>query len=154
MNQTLLIELLTEELPPNALEKLAACFAQTISAALKKMQFAPADAEATVYASPRRLAVQLANVAALQPDQKVTRKGPAVAAGMKDGQPTPALAGFARSCGVEVSALSTMSDGKQDVYAYESVKQGQPLAAVLADVVALALKKLPIPKLMHWRSEE
>ncbi|WP_043632588.1 glycine--tRNA ligase subunit beta [Chromobacterium haemolyticum] len=152
MNQTLLIELLTEELPPKALEKLAASFAQTIGDELKKMQFAPADAETTVYASPRRLAVQLANVAALQPDQKITRKGPAVTAGFKDGQPTPALAGFARSCGVEVSALSTMSDGKQDVYAYESVKQGQPLAAVLADVVALALKKLPVPKLMRWGS--
>lgn len=152
MNQTLLIELLTEELPPKALEKLAASFAQTIGDELKKMQFAPADAEATVYASPRRLAVQLANVAALQPDQKIARKGPAVTAGFKDGQPTPALAGFARSCGVEVSALSTMSDGKQDVYAYESVKQGQPLAAVLADVVALALKKLPAPKLMRWGS--
>ena len=152
MNQTLLIELLTEELPPKALEKLAASFAQTIGDELKKMQFAPADAEATVYASPRRLAVQLADVAALQPDQKITRKGPAVTAGFKDGQPTPALAGFARSCGVEVSALSTMSDGKQDVYAYESVKQGQPLAAVLADVVALALKKLPVPKLMRWGS--
>lgn len=152
MNQTLLIELLTEELPPKALEKLAASFAQTIGDELKKMQFAPADAETTVYASPRRLAVQLANVAALQPDQKITRKGPAVTAGFKDGQPTPALAGFARSCGVEVSALSTMSDGKQDVYAYESVKQGQPLAAELADVVALALKKLPVPKLMRWGS--
>ncbi|BBH11657.1 glycine--tRNA ligase subunit beta [Chromobacterium haemolyticum] len=152
MNQTLLIELLTEELPPKALEKLAASFAQTIGDELKKMQFAPADAEATVYASPRRLAVQLADVAALQPDQKIARKGPAVTAGFKDGQPTPALAGFARSCGVEVSALSTMSDGKQDVYAYESVKQGQPLAAVLADVVALALKKLPAPKLMRWGS--
>lgn len=152
MNQTLLIELLTEELPPKALEKLAASFAQTIGDELKKMQFAPADAEATVYASPRRLAVQLADVAALQPDQKISRKGPAVAAGMKDGQPTPALAGFARSCGVDVSALSTMSDGKQDVYVYESVKQGQPLAAVLADVVALALKKLPAPKLMRWGS--
>ncbi|KMN79985.1 glycyl-tRNA synthetase subunit beta [Chromobacterium sp. LK11] len=152
MNQTLLIELLTEELPPKALEKLAASFAQTIGDELKKMEFAPADAEATVYASPRRLAVQLADVAALQPDQKITRKGPAVAAGLKDGQPTPALAGFARSCGVEVSALSTMSDGKQDVYAYESVKQGQPLAAVLAEVVALALKKLPAPKLMRWGS--
>ena len=152
MNQTLLIELLTEELPPKALEKLAASFAQTIGDELKKMQFAPADAEATVYASPRRLAVQLADVAALQPDQKITRKGPAVAAGLKDGQPTPALAGFARSCGVEVSALSMMSDGKQDVYAYESVKQGQPLAAVLAEVVALALKKLPAPKLMRWGS--
>ncbi len=150
MNATLLIELLTEELPPKALEKLSLSFAQTISEELKKLQFVAADVEAIAFASPRRLAVQVPAVLAVQPDQKIVRKGPAVAAGMKDGQPTPALAGFARSCGVDVSALSTMSDGKQDVFAYESTKTGEALAAVLTDIVALALKKLPIPKLMHW----
>jgi glycyl-tRNA synthetase beta chain len=51
---------------------------------------------------------------------------------------------------VEVSALTTMSDGKQDVFAYESTKTGEALSAVLTDIVALALKKLPIPKLMRW----
>jgi glycyl-tRNA synthetase beta chain len=150
MNATLLIELLTEELPPKALEKLSLSFAQTISEELKKLQFVAADVEAIAFASPRRLAVQVPAVLAVQPDQKIVRKGPAVAAGMKDGQPTPALAGFARSCGVDVSALTTMSDGKQDVFAYESTKTGEALAAVLTDIVALALKKLPIPKLMHW----
>ncbi|OWY38656.1 glycine--tRNA ligase subunit beta [Xenophilus sp. AP218F] len=150
MNATLLIELLTEELPPKALAKLAASFSQTISDELKKMQFAAADAKAVAYASPRRLAVQLPGVLAVQPDQHITRQGPAVAAGMKDGQPTPALAGFARSCGVEVSDLSIVNNGKQDVYAYASSKKGEALSAVLADVVALALKKLPAPKLMRW----
>ncbi|AXE36560.1 glycine--tRNA ligase subunit beta [Chromobacterium phragmitis] len=150
MNATLLIELLTEELPPKALPRLAASFAQTIAEELKKAQFAAADAEAVVYASPRRLAVQLPGVLAVQPDQHVTRQGPAVAAGMKDGQPTPALAGFARSCGVEVSALSIVNNGKQDVYAYSSAKAGEALSTALADVVTLALKKLPVPKLMRW----
>nr|WP_199065343.1 glycine--tRNA ligase subunit beta [Chromobacterium sp. ASV5] len=150
MNATLLIELLTEELPPKALAKLAASFSQTISDELKKMQFAAADAKTVAYASPRRLAVQLPGVLAVQPDQHITRQGPAVAAGMKDGQPTPALAGFARSCGVEVSDLSIVNNGKQDVYAYASSKKGEALSAVLADVVALALKKLPAPKLMRW----
>ncbi|WP_293765051.1 glycine--tRNA ligase subunit beta [uncultured Aquitalea sp.] len=150
MNATLLIELLTEELPPKALEKLSISFAQTITDELKKLQFVAADASANVFASPRRLAVQVPAVASVQPDQTVVRKGPAVSAGMKDGQPSPALAGFARSCGVDVSALSTVHDGKQDVYAYESVKKGESLSAVLADIVSLALKKLPIPKLMRW----
>lgn len=150
MNATLLIELLTEELPPKALLRLAASFAQTIAEELKKMQFAAADAEAVVYASPRRLAVQLSGVLAVQPEQRITRQGPAAAAGMKDGQPTPALAGFARSCGVDVSELSIVSNGKQDVYAYSSTKPGEALSAQLADVVSLALKKLPVPKLMRW----
>ncbi|OHX19076.1 glycine--tRNA ligase subunit beta [Chromobacterium sphagni] len=150
MNATLLIELLTEELPPKALPRLAASFAQTITEELKKMQFIAADAEAVAYASPRRLAVQLPQVLSVQPDQSITRQGPAVAAGMKDGQPTPALAGFARSCGVEVSDLAVVTNGKQDVYAYSSTKTGEALSARLADVVALALKKLPAPKLMRW----
>lgn len=147
---TLLIELLTEELPPKALEKLANSFADTITDELKKLQFAPADAAANVYASPRRLAVQIPAVAAIQPDQHIVRRGPAVSAGMKDGQPSPALAGFARSCGVDVAALTTVHDGKQDVYAYESTKAGEALSAVLSGIVATALKKLPAPKLMRW----
>ena len=149
---TLLIELLTEELPPKALEKLANSFADTITDELKKLQFVAADIAANVYASPRRLAVQIPAVAAIQPDQHIVRRGPAVSAGMKDGQPSPALAGFARSCGVDVAALTTVHDGKQDVFAYESTKAGEALAAVLSGIVATALKKLPAPKMMRWGS--
>ncbi|WP_215781373.1 glycine--tRNA ligase subunit beta [Paludibacterium sp. B53371] len=154
MNATLLIELLTEELPPKALPRLAASFADTISEELKKMQFVAADAAATVYASPRRLAVTLPQVLPVQPEQHIVRKGPAVSAGMKNGAPTPALAGFARSCGVEVADLTTLHDGKQDVYAFQTVKAGQALSEVLSAIVATALKKLPAPKLMRWGDSE
>jgi glycyl-tRNA synthetase beta chain len=154
MNATLLIELLTEELPPKALPKLAASFAQTISDELKKMQFVAADAVATVYASPRRLAVSLPQVQSVQPEQHIVRRGPSVAAGMKNGQPTAALAGFARSCGVDVSDLATVDDGKQQVYSWQTVKPGQALAGVLSDIVVSALKKLPAPKLMRWGDSE
>lgn len=150
MTATLLIELLTEELPPKALEKLAASFADTITDELKKLQFVASNVQSHVFASPRRLAVQIPSVAAIQPEQHSVRRGPAVASGMKDGQPTPALAGFARSCGVEVSQLTTVHDGKQDVYAHESTKAGESLSAVLSGIVATALKKLPAPKLMRW----
>ncbi|TDR73577.1 glycine--tRNA ligase subunit beta [Paludibacterium purpuratum] len=154
MNATLLIELLTEELPPKALPRLAASFAETIGDELKKMQFVAADAAATVYASPRRLAVTLPQVLSVQPEQHIVRKGPALSAGMKGGEPTPALMGFARSCGVEVAELTTLHDGKQDVYAWQTVKAGQSLAEVLSGIVAMALKKLPAPKLMRWGDSE
>lgn len=152
---TLLIELLTEELPPKALPNLAQSFAQGIAGELQALGFAPADAVVTEYATPRRLAVTISAVSAVQPEQKIERKGPAVSAGFAaDGQPTPALAGFARSCGVAVEALERMHDGKQDVFVFRSSKPGQALAAVLAGIVAGSVKKLPAPKLMRWGDKD
>jgi len=156
-SQTLLIELFTEELPPKALPRLAAAFAQGIADELKKLGFAAADATVVDYASPRRLAVTVAGVAAVQPDRQVEKKGPAVAAGFKDGQPTPALLGFARSVGLAADQLGQLqqgSDGKQDVYIFRADKKGEPLAAHLSTIVADTLKKLPAPKLMRWGSRD
>lgn len=105
MSQTLLIELFTEELPPKALPKLGASFAQTLFDELAKLGFVDKSVEYFTFASPRRLAVSIPDVVRVQPDQQIEKKGPAVAAGFKDGQPTPALAGFARSCGVTPEQL-------------------------------------------------
>lgn len=152
MSQTLLIELLTEELPPKALNNLGNHFAAAIVEGLEKAQLIDGETQFTAYASPRRLAVQVPNVKAVQADQQIIKKGVSVAAGMKDGVPTKALEGFARSCGVEISQLHTVFDGKQDVYAYEFIQQGKPLAELLGDILTAAVKKLPIPKVMRWGS--
>ena len=84
MTQTLLIELLTEELPPKALNNLGNHFAQSIAEGLEKAQLIDGTTQYTAYASPRRLAVSVANVKPVQADQHVVRKGVSVAAGMKD----------------------------------------------------------------------
>ena len=152
MTQTLLIELLTEELPPKALNNLGNHFAQSIAEGLEKAQLIDGTTQYTAYASPRRLAVSVANVKPVQADQHVVRKGVSVAAGMKDGVPTKALEGFARSCGVEIGSLKIIHDGKQDVYAHEFTQAGQTLAALLGEIINTAIKKLPIPKVMRWGS--
>ena len=152
MTQTLLIELLTEELPPKALNNLGNHFAQSIAEGLEKAQLIDGTTQYTAYASPRRLAVSVANVKPVQADQHIVRKGVSVAAGMKDGVPTKALEGFARSCGVEIGSLKIIHDGKQDVYAHEFTQAGQTLAALLGEIINTAIKKLPIPKVMRWGS--
>lgn len=154
MKPSLLVELFTEELPPKSLEKLADSFALTAQSALVKAGFVAEGSPLAIYATPRRMAWVLSEVLAIAPDQSVTRKGPAVASAMKAGEPTPALLGFARSCGVTVAELSVGHDGKQDVYVFESVQKGATLADVLADVVADALKKMPIPKTMRWGNSD
>lgn len=152
MTQTLLIELLTEELPPKALNNLGNHFAAAVAEGLEKAQLVDGAAEFTAYASPRRLAVQVKNVKAVQADQKIVKKGPAVANAMKDGAPTKALEGFARGAGAKIEDLTIVHDGKQDVYAYEYVQTGKLLGELLEDIINQAVKKLPIPKVMRWGS--
>ena len=150
--ESLLIELRTEELPPKALNLLGESFAASIIEQLQKDCFITGSADYKVFASPRRLGVLVKNVVAMQADQQVVKKGPSVANGMKDGEPTKALLGFARGAGAEVADLKVIHDGKQDVYAYEYTQSGQSLESVMGDVLAQAVKKLPIPKVMRWGS--
>ncbi len=149
---TLLIELRTEELPPKALNNLGNSFADSIVEQLSKAQFITGEPDYTVFASPRRLAVQIRHILPVQADQDITRKGPSTAAGMKDGAPSKALEGFARSCNTTLDNLQIIHDGKQDVYAYQYTQAGQALDAVIGDILAQAVKKLPIPKVMRWGS--
>ncbi|MBV8157757.1 MAG: glycine--tRNA ligase subunit beta, partial [Dyella sp.] len=105
----LLIELGTEELPPKALDELAAAFVRGVCDGLAKRGVDAALDQATLYASPRRLAVHIPAVALNQPEQNIERRGPAVNAALDaNGQPSKALQGFAQSCGVTVEQLEKL----------------------------------------------
>lgn len=151
----LLIELGTEELPPKALDELAAAFARGICDGLARRGIEAGLDAARVFATPRRLAVHIPGVAIAQPEQVVERRGPAVSAGLgPDGQPAKALLGFAQSCGVDVDALEKLETDKGAWFVYRSVKPGQPVAALLPEIVTEALKALPIPKPMRWADHD
>ena len=155
MKQTLLIELLTEELPPKTLEKLSASFASEVFAALREQGLAGEDSVLTPYATPRRLALNVTHVAAQQADRVIERKGPAVASGVDaEGKPTKALEGFLRSAGVEFGQLQRSSDGKAEYFVARVEQKGRELEDYLSGIVEQALKKLPITKLMRWGDSE
>ena len=148
---SLLIELGTEELPPKALDELSIAFANGIGAGLTKRGIAADVTNAKPYCSPRRLAVWIPKVAAAQPDQQQERRGPAVNAGLDaNGQPTRALIGFAQSCGVDIAQLENLETDKGSWFVHRATKQGQPTATLIPEIVAEALKALPIPKPMRW----
>lgn len=146
----LLIEIGTEELPPKALEGLSEAFSSAICGGLEQQEIAYNIA--TPYATPRRLAVLLKGVATFQPDREIERRGPALAAAFKDGKPSPALLGFARSCGVEVEALSKLETDKGSWFVYRSLQKGQATEKLVPAIVEAALAALPIPKRMRWGS--
>ena len=151
MKQTLLIELLTEELPPKALERLSTVFANEVFTELREQELAGEDSISTPFATPRRLALTITNVASQQADRVIERKGPAVAAGVDaQGKPSKALEGFMRGAGVTFEQLQRNNDDKTEYFVARLEKKGQHLDVYLADIIIQALKKLPIPKLMRW----
>jgi len=155
MNDALLVEILTEELPPKALARLMEAFSHGLFEGLKDKNFLPTEAEFTPFASPRRLAVLISSVLAKQADRVVERKGPALASALDaGGQPTPALLGFAKSCGVDVNKLERQAGEKGDYFVYRAKQKGEPLRNHLAAIVEAALKKLPVPKTMRWGAGE
>jgi glycyl-tRNA synthetase beta chain len=155
MNQTLLVELQTEELPPKALVKLGAAFAAGIVNGLKARDFLEADSVATTYATPRRLAVSITSVRATSPDKTIREKVlPVTVALDKDGNPTAPLAkklaalGFP---GLAVADLERAQDGKAESFFYTYTAPGSALAAGLQPVLEEAVAKLPIPKVMSYQ---
>lgn len=156
--QALLIELLTEELPPKALPQLSQVFAQTIAKALADYGLRAVDADVVPFASPRRLAVILDHVQTCAPDvAKEEKIMPVAVAFDQDGKPTPALLkklaarGFAQEV---IAKFERRMDGKNESLFYPYLAKGAKLAEVLSDVLAQAVKKLPVPKVMRWGDSE
>lgn len=148
-----LIEIHTEELPPKALLKLANAFCTQIKERLQKAELACKDV--TFFATPRRLAVLITQLAAAQHDQTIERKGPAVSAAFDaQGQPTQACLGFARSCGVTPYELITIKNNQGEWLGFRQLEPGKTVAQLLPAIVEDAAAALPIPKRMRWGDGE
>ncbi|MDP1602394.1 MAG: glycine--tRNA ligase subunit beta [Legionella sp.] len=144
-----LFELGCEELPSGAVLPLANALAQNIVSSLDKAQISYANVKA--YATPRRLAVYISDLEEEQPPQKVVRRGPAISAAYDaQGEPTPALKGFAKSCGVEISELTATKTDKGEWLVYEATTLGVKTQELLPALVQQAIAALPIAKPMRW----
>ena len=145
----LLIELGTEELPPKALKGLAQAFQNGVA---KGLADADLNYEAIkFYATPRRLALLVTQLAVTQADKLIERRGPALQAAFDDeGCPTKAAQGFAKSCHVEVEQLTKLETEKGAWLAYTLQEKGKQSADLIPSIFRSALDKLPIPKRMHW----
>ena len=147
----LLIELGTEELPPKSLKNLGNAFSRQILSGLSSTGLVIENATSQLFASPRRLAILVNEVAIRQADSIVERRGPAVSAAFDEGgNPSQAAVGFARSCKVEVAALERMKTEKGEWLVFRSEQKGQPASELVPDIIDTALRKLPIPKRMRW----
>jgi glycyl-tRNA synthetase beta chain len=144
-----LVEIGTEELPPKALKSLMQAFADGVGAGLDRERLAHGELRA--FATPRRLAVLVQDLAGRQENRATELKGPPVSVAFDaEGQPTAAARAFAEKCGIAVEALGRTATAKGEWLTGRSVEEGQPADAVLPGIVQDALDKLPIPRRMRW----
>lgn len=151
MANNYLIEIGTEELPPTSLKVFSNAFSDGIEKALtdKKLTFSAAKR----FATPRRLALVIEELAEFTPLEKVKAWGPpAKIAFDKDGNPSKAAEAFAKKNGVTVADLTTENDGKADKLVALLEAGGEKTVSILGDIVKQALTNLPIPKRMRWGS--
>ncbi len=145
----LLFELLCEELPPLALQGLAAALAANI---LKGLDAALIPHGAVrEFATPRRLGLIVARCAERAPDRQVQRRGPPLAQSFDaSGNATQAALAFARSCGVAVADLPTVKTDKGAWLSFSGTETGALTSALLPAMLSQALASLPSPKRMRW----
>jgi glycyl-tRNA synthetase beta chain len=155
MTQTLLIELLTEELPPKALAKLGKAFADGISNGLKSRDLLEADSVATPYATPRRLAVSITKVRAVSPDKTIREKILPVSVALDAaGQPTAPLTKKLAAMNlshISIAEMERAPDGKAESLFYTSLAAGSHLQVGLQSALEDTVAKLPIPKVMSYQ---
>jgi len=153
----LLVEMLVEELPPKALENLGDAFGRVLTRKLVDLGLVSEAEVSTVYASPRRLAVHVRDVAQRAPDKAQTQKLMPVSVGLDAaGKATPALLKKLQALGspdVAVADLRRAMDGKAEALFLDSTLQGATLADGLQLALQEAISKLPIPKVMTYQLE-
>ncbi len=139
---TLLLELLSEEIPARMQKRAASDLATLLCEALKEIDLSPGDV--TSYVTPRRVAVRIESIPSQQPDRTIERKGPKV------GSPERAIQGFLKSTGLTLDQAETRETPKGTFYFAVSERRGAPALEVLPSALHETISKLSWPKSMRW----
>lgn len=146
-----LFELGSEELPPKTLARLSNALLNNITQGLQNAGLSFSRSKA--YATPRRLAVFIEDLAITQADITVEKRGPAIQAAFNaDGAPSKAAEGFAASCGTTVDKLQRLKTDKGEWLSFTQQEKGQPTVSLLPAIIQQSIADLPIAKRMRWGS--
>ena len=150
MSAELFLELGTEEIPagfiPRALEDMENLLRQELE------QARIAHGEICTFATPRRLAISVADVSSVQQRQELELTGPPARIAYDDqGQPTKAAIGFARTNGVDVTDLKRVQTEKGEYLGISKVIEGGNTADYLPEILTRVINRISFKKSMRWK---
>ena len=147
--ETLLLEIGTEEIPAGYIEPALNVLTTML---LQKMTDARIKhGSAKIFATPRRLAVEVKKVADKQKSVTSEVLGPPEKIGFnKNGQLTVAAKKFAEKVGVSESALTVKDTDKGRYLCAKKAERGLPTRTVLKSILPEVILATPFPKTMKW----
>jgi glycyl-tRNA synthetase beta chain len=149
----LFLEIGCEEIPagfiPRATAEMEAIITKEL--ALARLSFS----EIKTLATPRRLALVVKGIPAVQPDAELTATGPSVKAAYDaSGKPTKAAEGFARGQGVNVADLTTITTDKGEYLFACKQEIGRPTYELLTEILPALVTNIPFRKSMRWGDQD
>ena len=145
---TFLLEVGTEELPASFVGSALEQWRSRVPTSLSDSFLTSESIE--LYGTPRRLAVLIKGLPTQQPDRQEEVKGPSAQAAFKDGKPTKAAEGFARSRNVDVSAFEIRSTDKGEFIFITQKVSGRPTAEILKELIPQWIFGLEGKRFMRW----
>ncbi|XOJ84891.1 glycine--tRNA ligase subunit beta [Methylophilaceae bacterium Uisw_099_01] len=156
VKDNLLIELFTEELPPDSLESLSNQFGKTITSALLSKNLIDTS-DFQTYATPRRIAVNIKSVIKEAEDEERLIKLMPYSIGFDEyNNPTQPLIKKLSSIdeAIKTKDLEIIEENnKKFIYVLKKIK-GFRLEDSLGDIIKNALKKLAIKKVMSYQLKD
>jgi glycyl-tRNA synthetase beta chain len=153
MSKELLFEIGTEEIPAGFLSKALIDMEEIIRKSLAEKRIAFSGVKCL--ATPRRLVLYIADLAENQQDQTIEKMGPAKKAAFdENGNPTKAAQGFARSQGLDISALETIVTEKGEYLGSRKTIAGKPTVVLLPEILTDFILAIPFKKSMRWGNND
>jgi len=147
-----LFEIGLEEVPARMIAGAQAELQQRVVKMLERERLVRSGAVVKSFATPRRLAVWVKDVAEKQEDVAEELVGPSVKIAYKDGMATAAAMAFAKKAGVEVADLKTVTNAKGEYLAATALKSGRSASEVIAAEIPKELAGIYWAKNMYWRA--
>ena len=151
----LLIELLTEELPPKSQKQLGITFAKNVKEFLVKHHLTNEASEDSIFSTPRRIGIYLKDVKDEAANQNTSIKLMPASVGFDaSGKPTEALLKKLYAIGLDEKAINLIAkknENNSEVLYVDKDVEGAKLKDIIAECISSSLTRLPIKKMMSYQ---
>ena len=148
----LLFEIGTEEIPASYVPPVLEQLRETAAKSLTNHRIPFGDVE--TLGTPRRITLSIKDIKTLQESEETEVVGPPKRIAYdENGEPTKAAVGFAKTQGVELTALRIVETERGEYVAVSKLETGVPTREILKTLLTEWIETLRFPKTMRWETE-
>ena len=148
----LLFEIGTEEIPASYVPPVLEQLRETAAKSLTNHRIPFGDIE--TLGTPRRITLSIKDIKTLQESEETEVVGPPKRIAYdENGEPTKAAVGFAKTQGVELTALRIVETERGEYVAVSKLETGAPTREILKTLLTEWIETLRFPKTMRWETE-